>query len=78
MLLKAGEGKSAVRQTYGGSSSPTMTLFSLSIDGYDLIMGLFAIVASIFIITGSLVLTVGSPVPRSTLTRWLPINHMSM
>jgi hypothetical protein len=52
MLLKAGEGKSAARQTYGGASSPATTLFSLSIEGYDLIMGLFAIVAGIFILLG--------------------------
>jgi hypothetical protein len=52
MLLKAGEGKSVARQTYGGASSPTMTLFSLSIEGHDLIMGLFSIVAGIFILLG--------------------------
>jgi hypothetical protein len=52
MFLKAGESKSAARQTYGGASPPTMTLFSLRIKSHDLIMGLFAIVAGIFILLG--------------------------
>jgi uncharacterized membrane protein SpoIIM required for sporulation len=52
MFLKASESKSAARQTYGGASSPTMTLFSLSIKSHDLIMGLLAIAAGIFILIG--------------------------
>ncbi len=52
MFLKAIESKSAARQTYGGASSPTMTLCSLSIKGHDLIMGLLVIAAGIFILLG--------------------------
>jgi hypothetical protein len=52
MYLKASESKSAAGQTYGGASSPTMTLFSLSIKSLGLIMGLLAITVGIFIYLG--------------------------